>query len=71
MCFCITCGDKFCTDHQKVIILNIVECKALYVTAWLTRIVLIQIYDGYTNCEGVEHKFMFIFKKINSIKSYH
>jgi len=20
MCFCITCGDKFCTDHQKVII---------------------------------------------------
>jgi len=20
MCFCITCGDKFCTGHQKVII---------------------------------------------------
>jgi len=22
ICFCVTCGDKFCTDHQKVIVLS-------------------------------------------------
>jgi len=36
------------------------EGKALYVTAWLTRMVLIQIYDGYSH-----HKFAYIcFKRV-------
>jgi len=40
------------------------EGKGLYVTAWFTSTVVIQIYDGYTNVEEVEHKSIFILKNI-------